>query len=74
MGALRPVFVWALALIALPMLLLFGVGFVQTSKDRGGSRWRLRTPWGRSWLQQSSHGEQDAKVCLEPKQLPLRSE
>ena len=28
MGALRPVFVWALALIALPMLLLFGVGFV----------------------------------------------
>jgi hypothetical protein len=27
-GALRPVFVWALALIALPMLLLFGVGFV----------------------------------------------
>ncbi len=28
MGALRPVFVWALALIALPILLLFGVGFV----------------------------------------------
>jgi len=28
MGVLRPVFVWALALIALPILLLFGVGFV----------------------------------------------
>lgn len=28
MGTLRPVFVWALALIALPMLLLFGIGFV----------------------------------------------
>jgi hypothetical protein len=29
---------------------------------------------GRTWLQQSSHGEQYAKVCLEPKQSPLRSE
>src|SRR6266508_4228209 len=28
MGTLRPVFVWALALIAVPMLLLFGIGFV----------------------------------------------
>jgi hypothetical protein len=28
LGPLRPIFVWALALIALPMLLLFGVGFV----------------------------------------------
>jgi len=27
-GALRPGFVWALALIALPLLILFGVGFV----------------------------------------------
>jgi hypothetical protein len=39
MGALRPVFVWALALIALPMLLLFGVGFVT---DIEGP-WRIAT-------------------------------
>lgn len=58
-GALRPSFVWALALIALPLLLLFGVGFVND----------IRGPWRLAMAPAYAVGAYVAPVVLARKAL-----